>query len=327
MRTALKRRTICHAAVASLLPLIHPLARASQFPDRAIRLIVGFAPGGPTDATARVVARLLERELGQSVIVDNKPGAGQTVAMQSTVNGGADGYTLIVGNPGGFSVGPNLYKSLAYDSRQFVPVAPLTTQANILVALPSFPASSLSELVALAKSRKLSLNYGTLGAGSSVHLAMEMFKKRTGLVAEHIPYRGEAPAILAVKAKEVELGAITAFGALPRIRNGELKALGVFQAKPVSYLPEVQTTAQAGYPDVDLTSWLGLFAPPRTPKTVTDKLEAAARRVLKSQEFAAYISSNALEPLAIENTAFLDMIQKQTRQLGEIIDSIGLKPE
>ncbi len=327
MKRAIQRRTFCRAAAASAIALALPSARAGEFPDGPVRIIVGFPPGGPTDSITRVLARHLEREIGQPVILDNKPGAGQTIAMQSAVNSRADGYTLIIGTPGSFSIGPKLYKNLQYDSSQFVPVTPLTTQATILVALPSFPASSFTELVKFAKTRKVPLNYGSIGVGTSVHLAMELFKKKSGLDVQHVAYKGEAPALVAVKTQEVELGAITMFGALSRIRSGELKGLGVFQARPDPILPQVQTTAQAGFPDVDLPSWLGLFAPPKTPKHVTDKLEATTRRVLKSAEFAAYLFTFGNQPLALDNKTFVAMIQKQTQQLGEIIDSIGLRPE
>jgi tripartite-type tricarboxylate transporter receptor subunit TctC len=322
----IQRRTFCQAAAASALALALPAARASDFPSRPIRLVVGFAPGGPTDVIAREFARRFEREIGQPVIVDNKPGAAQSVAMSTTASSGADGYTLIMGSPSSHSVGPQLYK-VQYDPRQFVPIAPLTTQANLLVALPSFPASSFKELVEYAKTLKKPLNYGSLGAGSSVHLATEMFKKRSGLEAQHIAYRGEAPALLALKGQEIELGAITMFGALHRIRNGELKAIGVFQAKPDPNLPQAQTTAQAGYPEVDLPSWLGVFAPPKTPKEVADKLEAAARKVKTSADFAAYLATIGNSPLMLSNPAFVSMIQKQTQQLGEIIKALDLKPE
>lgn len=327
MSDVFERRDFCRAVAASALTLLLPSARAGQFPDRPLKIIVGFSPGGPTDVITREFARRLEREIGQPVIVDNRPGAGQVIAMQAAINGGADGYTLVIGTPGGFSIGPKLYKNLQYDPKKFVPVTPLTTQANILVALPSFPASSFTELVKLGKTRKAPINYGSLGAGSSVHLAMEMFKKKSGLDAQHIAYKGEAPALLALKSQEVELGAITMFGALSRIRSGELKALGVFQAKPDSNLPQIQTTVQAGFPDIDLPSWVGLFAPPGTPKNATDKIEAAARRVLQSAGFLAYLSTVGNGPLALDNAAFVSMIQKQTLQLGEVIDAMQLKPE
>ena len=314
-------------ALGSSIPFAFLSARASDFPSRPIRIVVGFAPGGSTDAIARDFARRLEKEIGQSVLIDNKPGGYQIIAVQSALSGGADGYSLVIGTPGSLSITPNLYKSLPYDPRALVPVAPLTTQATALVALPSFPASSFSELVSLAKSRKTPLNYGSLGSGSSVHLAMEMLKSRAGMDIQHIAYRGDAPALLALQSREVELGAITMFSALPRVRRGELKALGVFQAKPDPGLPQVQTTAQAGFPEIDFPSWLGLFAPPKTPKDVIDKLEAASRRVLASADFATYLASVANEPLAISNQALVSMAQTQTQRFREVIDSIGLKPE
>lgn len=301
-------------------------AHAGEFPDRPIKIIVGFAPGGATDNQTREFARRLEKELGQAVLVENKPGGGGAIAMQSTLSGGADGYTLVMGSPAGFSIGPVLNRETAkYDPRRFVPIAPVTAQANVLVALPSFPASSIGELVALSKRKPLS--YGSFGTATSAHLAMEILKKKSGLDAQHIPYRGDPPSLLAVKSGEIDVAVITMFSALPRIRSGELKGLGVLQAQPDRNLPRLQTTAQAGFPDIDLPSWIGLFAPPDTPKPVTDKLEAAARKVLAAPEFQRFAVESGNEPLRLDNKAFLALIERQSRTLGEVIVALKLQPE
>ncbi|GAP36729.1 tripartite tricarboxylate transporter substrate binding protein [Piscinibacter sakaiensis] len=319
-RALLPLAALC--AWATTLPL-----QAAEFPQRPVKIVVGFAPGGSTDSITRELARRLGRELGQTVIVDNKPGGGQVPAMQTAAGSGADGYTLVIGSPGGFSVSPHLYRKLPYDAREFVPIAAIATQANVLVARPDLPASNLRELMALAKTRKQGLNYGSFGSGTSAHLAMEMLKKQSGLDALHIAYKGDPPALLAIKGGEIDVAVITMFSAQPRIRSGELKGLAVLQARPDRNLPQLQTTAQAGYPDVDLPSWLGLFAPPGTPQPVVEKLEAATRKVLATPDFQAYVLTNGNEPLTLDNPAFLAMIQRQSAQLGQVIRDIKLQAD
>ncbi|CAG2158155.1 Bug family tripartite tricarboxylate transporter substrate binding protein [Cupriavidus numazuensis] len=321
------RRRFCEALAVTTASLTLPSARAAKFPERPIRIIIGYAAGGASDSISREFAARLAREIGQSVVIDNKPGAGQIVSMVSALNSPPDGYTLVAGNPGSHSISPNLYKNLPYDPRQFIPVSPITAQANILVSLPSFQASSFSELVKISRSRRQSLNYASLGIGSAAHLAMEMFKRKSGIEVQHIPYKGDSPPLLAIKSGEVDLGVITTISALPRIRDGELKGLGVFQNKPDPYLPTVQTTAQAGYPEIDLPTWAGIFAPPKTPKAVVDYLQTASRRVVESPEFATFAASRASQPLTLDSGAFASMIQNQSLQMQEIIRAINLKPE
>jgi tripartite-type tricarboxylate transporter receptor subunit TctC len=327
MNIDFSRRSFCEALAVTTAALAPPSARAAKFPEKPIRIIIGYAAGGASESISREFAARLCREIGQPVIIDNKPGAGQIVSMLSAQNSPSDGYTLVAGNPGSHSISPNLYKNLPYDPRQFIPVSPITAQANILVSLPSFQASSFSELVKLSRSRKQPLNYASLGIGSAAHLAMEMFKKRSGIDLQHIPYKGDSPALLAIKSGEVDLGVITTSSALPRIRDGELKGLGVFQNKPDPYLTTVQTTAQAGYPEIDLPTWAGIFAPPKTPKAVADYLQAASRRVVESPEFATFAASRASQPLTLGSSAFAAMIQDQSLQIQEIIRAINLRPE
>jgi putative tricarboxylic transport membrane protein len=315
------------ALVLALGSTIPHLAVASDFPQKPIKIVVGFAPGGGTDTLTRELARRMGAKLGQTVVVDNKPGGGQVLAMQTAMGSPPDGYTLVIGSPGAFSVSPHLYKNLQYDSRKFVTVAPISAQAIVLAALPDFPASSFTELIKLAKSQKTGLNYGSFGVGTSAHLGMEMLKKSSGLEAMHIAYRGDPPALMALKSKEVHVAGLTMFSALARIKSGEIKALGVFQAKPDRNLPQVQTTSQAGFPDVDLPSWLGLFAPPNTPKEIVDKLEAAAREAVASREFQAYALNSGSEPLSMSNKDFRAMIDQQSARLGTIIKAINLQPE
>ena len=319
--------SFARACAAVLAAAVMSAAQAANFPLRPVRIVVGFAPGGSTDGVTREFARRLEAEIGQPAIVDNKPGAGQVVALQTVQNAAPDGYTLLMGTTSSFAVSPHLYKSLHADALKFVPVAPVASQANVLVAHPDFRIASINELLNAAKARKAPLNYGTYGAGTGAHLAMEMLKAQAGIQATHIGYRGDAPALMALKSKEVDIAVITMFSAMSRIQSGELLGIGVFQAKPDRSLPQLQTTEQAGYPEVDVPSWIGLFAPLGTPKAVTDKLEAAARAVVATPDFQSFVLARGNEPMSMSNAEFSRLIELQSRRLGQVIRSIKLQPE
>lgn len=309
-------------AAVSQLP-----TRAADFPQRPIKVVLGFAPGGGTDLTMRELARQLESRLGQPVVVDNKPSAGSIVAMQTVASAPPDGYTLVLGSPAGFSVTPSLFKKLSFNASQFVLVAPVSTAANVLVAQPDFPANTLSDLAPLAKRRGAAITYGSFGIGTTAHLGMEMFASRAGLQATHVPYKGDSASILALKSRDIDVAVVTMLSAQPRIKSGELKGLGVYQVKPDRNFPSLQTTAQASANDVDLPFWLALFAPPQTPKAVTDKLEAAVRAVVTSAAYQTFLSNNGSEPLLSSNADFMAMLNAQTAQLATVIRDLKIAPE
>jgi len=324
----LRAEAIAIAAIA-FLPLAVAPAKAADYPQRPIKIVIAFGPGGATDLTARELARQLQSKLGQPVVIENKPSAGSIVAMQAVATAAPDGYTLIIGTPAGFSVTPYLFKTVPYNARDFVPIAPISAMPNVVVAKPDYPVSSLSELVkrAKGKSASASVTYGSFGTGTTSHLAMEMFRSATGVEAMHVPYKGDAPALIAIKSKEVEVAVITMFTAQSRIATGELKGLGVLQARPSRVMPSLQTAAQAGAAEVDLPSWLALFAPPKTPKAITDKLEVAVRSVLNTPEFQDFLLKHGSEPLTGSNKEFLAMIDKQSALLSAKIRELKLVGE
>ncbi|QQX86630.1 tripartite tricarboxylate transporter substrate binding protein [Cupriavidus necator] len=320
-----RRHALC--ALLSLPALLGAkISTAAEFPTRPIKIIVGFGPGGLSDLMARELAKGMQAKLGQSVIIENKPSAGQIVSMQAVASAPADGYTLLLGSITGLSLTPHLFKNLPVDPSKFVPIAPLTVTPNVLVALPDFGANSLTDLASHAKTKGHSVTYGSLGIGTSAHIAMAVYAKRTGVDAKHIPYRGDPTALMALKSREVDLAVITMFAALPRIKSGEIKALGIFQASPSRSLPSIQNVAQAGVLDAGLPSWSGLFAPPNTPAEVVRKLETATRSVTASSGFQDFLISRGSDPIDMDNKRFADLISRTSSQAGGAIRSLNLQP-
>lgn len=300
---------------------------ASDYPARPIRLIVPFGPGGITDIIARQVAKGLGERLGQPVIVENKPGAGHVLAMQTVATAQPDGYTILFGSNTGFTIAPHVYKNLGYDViKSFTLIAPIYASPVVLLARPDFPANSLTEFVNLAKSKPNTLNYGSYGAGTSAHLSMEIFKKDMGIDVLHIPYKGDAGAIQALLSKDVDVAFITMFSAGSRIRSGELKAIGLFQSERVASLGSIQTTAEAGSKNADFPTWGALFVPAATPTDIVQRLQEATRSVTSQKQYQDFLRDRGTEPLQTENAKLLQFMHDQSSRIAPLVTTIGLKP-
>jgi tripartite-type tricarboxylate transporter receptor subunit TctC len=304
-----------------------PLAQAADYPVKPIRLLVPFGPGGITDVIARQAAKAMGDQLGQQIVVENKPSAGHIVAMQTTAQAQPDGYTILLGSNTGINVAPHLYKNIGFDISSLQLIAPVNTAPTVLVARPEFPGNSLADLVKIAATKPGGVNYASFGVGSSAHLGMEIIKKDIGLEATHVPYRGDAPVYTAVMGKEVDVGFMTLFSAQQRLRSGELKALATLQADRIRAFPNIQTTVEAGAKNSDLPVWIAFFAPPGTPRDVMKKLEDSLRSVVASAEFTEFLRSRGAEPLTISNAQMMQFIQSQTNRIGPIVQAIGLKPD
>lgn len=322
----LMRYLLLVAATVSALS-VSSIAIASDYPTKPVKLLVPFGPGGITDIIARQLAKGLGDKLGQPVIIENRPSAGHIVSMQAVARSQPDGYTIMVGSNTGFSVTPHLYKNANFDTKDFKLIAPIISSPAVLLARPDFPANSLSELIKLAKSKSGSFTYASYGMASTAHLGMEVLKKDMGIEFVHVPYKGDASATLALLGKEVDVAVNSMFSAQSRIRSGELKALGVFQAEPIPGMPSIQTSASAGSKKSALPIWLALFAPAGTPKEITEKLEQASRSVISQQGFKDFVRSRGSEPIEMENSKFLQVIQEESSTIEAIIRAIDLKPE
>ena len=302
-------------AVASLSILLAAggVARAdevSAYPQRPVRIEVGFAPGGPTDVVARLIADELTRELGQPFIVDNKAGADGHIASQFAARAQPDGYTLLlltIANATGMSV----HKNLGYDTnKDFAPIAQLTDSPNVLVVPPKSPVTSLQAFIQEAKAHPKTLTYASTGVGGSPHLAGELFNARAGIDLLHVPYKGSALVLTDLIGGRVSISFLTALGSVKAMQTGQIRPLAVPYGSRLPALPDVPTTAEAGLPDFISNSWNGLAAPAGTPKPIVDKLAAAVKRILEKpavqeridnlggvavlrgpQEFTAYIQA------------------------------------
>ncbi|MPS25975.1 tripartite tricarboxylate transporter substrate binding protein [Pigmentiphaga sp.] len=306
-----------------LLNLLPAAQAADPYPTRAIRLIVPFEPGGSTDLTARIVAQALGEKLGQSVVVENKGGAGGNIGTAFVAEAKGDGYTLVWANVAPVAINPHLYSKMSYDpARDLAPIGLATVFPNVLVVKASFPVSTLQDFVAKAGTSLQTLSYGSAGNGSSTHLAAEWLNTRLGTKWLHVPYKGGGPALMAVVGGQVDMYFSSVPAAIPYLKNGTLKAIGVTSKGRTDTLPGVPPIASANLPDYEALNWNGLMAPAATPAAILDKLNAELRAVLESpdvrqrmlaqgadpspmtrEEFAAYIRSESLKWEKIVKTA------------------------
>src|SRR5258707_13168838 len=265
-----------------MLAIVTPAA-AQDYPAKAVKIIVPYAPGGATDIIARIVAQRLTESVGQSFIVDNRPGANGNIALEATAKAAPDGYTLLVGNVSTNAINESIYADqlTIRPSRDLAGISKLVEIPHIVVASASFPAHSIAELVAAAKKEPGKINYASVGIGSYPHLDMERFMKAAGIQLTHIPYKGGAgQAIPAMIGGEVQLAFFNMASLLPHIKSGRLKALAAIPTQRLPELPNVPTLAEQGYPGIGTNAWQGLFAPAATPKPVVDKLYSAVAAAL-----------------------------------------------
>ena len=279
----MKRRMGLLALALALAAL--PAAAQGQYPDKPIRLLVPYPPGGTTDIMARTLQEPLSKALGQPVIVDNKGGAAGAIGTKQVATAAPDGYTLVFGNNGPSAIVPLLQKDVGYDPvKDFAPVSLVSIAPLVLVLNPSVPAGNVKELIAWAKTQPDGVEYATAGAGSLGHLATELFARDAGLKLVHVPYKGQAPSTMAVLNGEVKMLLTTSSDTMgSAVKNGKLKLLGVSTAKPSSLMPGAPTIAQS-LPGFEVNVWFGILAPAGTPAPVIAKLNAAIRTVLADPE-------------------------------------------
>lgn len=264
-----------------------PLARAQGFPSKVVRIVVPYPPGGPTDALARIIANEIQADLGQSVMVENKPGGAGSIGTRGVARADADGHTIVLGNNQTHVNNAFLLKEAGYDPvKDFAPLAGLADLQHVLVVKNDLPAKSVAELVALAKTDPGKFNYGSTGIGSGSHLAMELFKTRTGTDMTHIPYQGAGPMAAEVMAGRIELAFATLPSVLGQIKAGSMRALAVASINRAPQLPDVPTLKEQGIVDGEADSWLALFAPVATPKEAQAKLSSAVLAALKKPTVA-----------------------------------------
>lgn len=294
---------------------------AASYPSRPITIVVGFAPGGPTDIIARLVATHLSRSLGKPVIVENKPGGGSNIGTEQVVRAAPDGYTLLVSTIAN-ATNMSVYKKLNYDTQKdLTPIVQFMASPSVLVVNPKVPARTLQELLALAKSQPGKLNYASTGVGGSPHLAGEMLKYRAGIDAVHIPYKGAGPALNDLLAGNVTMGFMTSLGLVPHVQGGKLRAIATASPKRLPELPDVPTMAEAGLPDFHVLSWNGLSAPAGTPKPIVDKLNREVNKILNMPEVRKQLQTLGGEPIGGTADEFARFIDKEIKQWGAVVKS------
>jgi tripartite-type tricarboxylate transporter receptor subunit TctC len=273
-------------------------ARAQSYPDRPIRMIVPTPAGGPIDTMARLLGNALATPLGQTVVIDNRGGAGNTLGSRDAAHAEPDGYTLLFSSASGLVISPMLYKSIDYDPvNSFAPIALVSDSPILLVVNPTVPAHSVAQLVAYAKANPGKVNFSSGGIGTIPHLTGELFKARASINVVHVPYRGGGPSIADVVGGQIQFTFEGMNVLLPLVRDGKLRALAITAAARSAQLPDVPTMIESGFPDVVASSWTGLLAPAATPAAIVSKLNAATNAALLSDEMKAALTKVVAEPL------------------------------
>jgi tripartite-type tricarboxylate transporter receptor subunit TctC len=314
--------------LASTLLVCLPLAAAAQasdFPNKAIRLVVPFPPGGATDAAARLVAVKMSEHWGQPVLVDNRAGAGGNVGSDLVAKSPADGYTLVMGVTGSHAINTSLYSRMPYDPvADFVAISQVAVVPNVLVVHPSVPAKNLAELVALAKKEPGKLNYASLGNGTAAHLGMEMLKSEAGVDITHVPYKGSAPAVSDLLGGQVQMMVDGLPSALPHVKAGKLRAIALTSLRRSPSLPDLPTISET-YPGFYADAWSGLFAPKGTPQPVVDKLSAEVQRILKLPDVREKLAALGAEPVGSTQAEFAAHVKKEIDKWAKVVKTSGAK--
>ena len=323
-----QRRRICQSLALLATGGASALHAQGAWPQKPIRLVVPFAPGGSSEVVARSVAGELTKQLGQSVFVENKPGGAGVIAMQEVAKAGADGYTLILGHVGTLAVNPYMLPSQPYDvNKDFVPVTLLAKVPTVLVVHPDVPAKTFKEFIAYAKANPGKVNYSSAGNGSSGHLSMEYLKLTAGFFMTHIPYRGSGPQMTDLLAGRVQvamngLPSVSAF-----IKSGKLRALAVGSAQRIAALPDVPTIAENGYKGFETSQWYGLLAPAGTPAPVVKRLQEESLKALRTGPVTERFAHDSAVGVGDTPEQFGAYIIAQQKVWKDIVAKAGIKPD
>ena len=297
---------------------------AVTYPTKSVRMVVGFAPGGGTDIVARVFAQKFAAAWGHNVLVDNRPGAGSNIATDIVAKAVPDGYTLLMTVPS-HAINASLYGKLPYDPvKDFTPISMVAAGPNLITANPAFPAQSIRDVIALAKSKPGQLTYGSTGTGTAQHLAMELFCSMAGIKIVHVPYGGGAPSSLAAMTGEVQLLASTLPSSLPYVRSGKLRIMGVTSAKRTQLAPDLPTIAEAaGLPGYEADVWYGILAPAGTPMPVVAKINGEIEQLLQLRDVHERLSALGYEPRRNSPEQFAQLIKSELVKWAKVVRESG----
>jgi tripartite-type tricarboxylate transporter receptor subunit TctC len=330
------RRSLQSAACAAVALFAVTAAQAQApkkaeaalvWPERPVRMLVGFAPGGGADTAARPLAARLAEQLGQPVLVDNRPGGAGNLAAEIAARA-VDGYTILMGTIAALAINPTIFDKLPFDPiRDFAPISNVCSSINVLVVHPSVAAKDVKEFIALARSRPGAINYGSSGVGSAGHLAGVLMAQMTGADLVHIPYKGGAPAMTALLGGEVHAVFATAATAIPQMKAGKIRGLAVTTARRASMLPDLPTIAEAALPGFEANNWYGLVAPIKTPRAVIQRLNAEVVRILNEPKLIELYRAAGLEPTPSTPEEFGAYIRSEIAKWSKIVRAAGVRPE
>jgi tripartite-type tricarboxylate transporter receptor subunit TctC len=315
-------------ALAAIMLALAAMTAHAAYPDRPIKLVVPFAPGGSADLVGRLLAQQMSESLGQPVVVENKGGASGMLGNEYVAKSPPDGYTLTVGTLGPFAVNQTLYEHVPYDNvRDFAPITLTGLSSHILVANPSVPVTNVNELIALAREKPGQLTFASSGTGNATHLTFELFKARAGIDIVHVPYKGGGPAMADLVGGQVLLSFASMASAVPFVRSGRLRAIAVSGAERSALFPEVPTVAESGLAGFASEDWQGILAPAKTPAAIVQKLNGEIGRILLLPEVKAKLQAAGFEPKPSTPEWFAQFIQAETLKWARLLKGIGIKAQ
>jgi tripartite-type tricarboxylate transporter receptor subunit TctC len=316
------------AVFASIAVLYASTARAADYPTRPVTLIVAYTPGGPSDVLARIIGWQMEKVLGQPVVIDNRPGGAGNIAAETVARAAPDGYTLLMGNNGLLATNQSLFKKLNFDgAKDFAPISLIGSQPNVLVVNPSFPATTMAELITYAKANPGKLNYANPGFGTAAHLSAELFKSMAKVDMVPVSYKGAAPALQDVLAGHVQVMFATSASAVGFLKAGTLRPLAVTTLKRFSLMPDLPTVAELGLPGFDATTWHGLVAPAGTARDVIDTLNRATVHTLKDANTLRQLHDIGVEVAASTPEEFAAYIRSEIPKWAAVVKASGAQVE
>ncbi|MBX6425309.1 MAG: tripartite tricarboxylate transporter substrate binding protein [Variibacter sp.] len=319
-------RALAVAAGIAALALTTPAAVAQTYPNRPITFIIGFAPGGPSDVLSRIIGRRMEQELKQPMVIENRAGAGGSLAAQIVARAAPDGYTVMLGTNAALTINPNVLKNVGYDAeKDFDYVSMIGTQPDVLYVHPSVEAKTFADLIALAKANPGKLNFGSGGIGTPAHLSGELLKTRAGVDIAHVPFRGTGPSVQAVVAGHIQMAFNPPAPLIPFIQNGSIRPLAVTSPERSGALPDVPTIHESGYPGFDTKNWHGLVLPAGAPKEVIAVLQRALHATLADPAVKKQLNELGVDLKPGTPEEFRAVIRQELPMFAEIIKTAGIK--
>ena len=320
-------KQIAIAGLSALCATAGVCAAAASYPTKPIRMIVAVPPGGPADTLSRLIAPRLTEALGQTIVIDNRPGANGNIAYETVARAAPDGYT-IVAVAAGVAINPSLYREVKYDPlRDFAPITQGIAVPNILIVHPSVAAASVQELIALARSRAGRLAFASAGNGTSGHLALEQFVQMSGVQVIHVPYKGGGPALSEVVAGQVQALFSIALTAIPQVKAGKVRALAITSARRSALAPELPTVAESGFPGFEVVGWFGWLAPAKTPKVIVDRISAEVVRILNQPDMKERLLTLGADPVASTPQEFAAFIAAEHAKWARVIREANIRVE